>query len=120
MGAMLIASNELAAHAQKDIKWRDVLAGPDRKKAIEALDAELDSLCKTILEEILPSDSGWETSVECATPGRILLDIKRSGKYKARGEKQGFRENKLVADGPDFNCYSHVVKFDTVRAALYR
>ena len=58
--------------------------------------------------------------MECATPGRILLDIKRLGKYKARGVKQGFRENKLVADGPDFNYYSHVVKFDTVRAALFR
>ena len=55
-----------------------------------------------------------------ATPGRMLLDIKRSGQWKARAVKQGFREDKASADGPDFSYYSNVVKFAAVCIALAR
>ena len=34
--------------------------------------------------------------------------------------KQGFKEDKTVADGPDFNYYSHVAKLYTARMALFR
>ena len=66
---------------------------------------ELDSLETTILTRINPNNEEFTIAKRLATPGRILLDIKRSGLYKARGVKQGFRENKTVADGPDFNYY---------------
>jgi hypothetical protein len=49
-----------------------------------------------------------------------LLDIKRSGEYKARGVKQGFLEDREFSDGPDFNYYAHVAKFLIVRVALFR
>ena len=73
---------------------------------------ELDSLESTTLTRIHPDNEEFTVAkrLSLATPGRILLDIKRSGLYKARGVKQGFRENKTVADGPDFNCYAHVAK----------
>jgi hypothetical protein len=31
--------------------------------------------------------------------GRYLLDIKRTGQYKCRGVKQGFKENKVITNG---------------------
>ena len=57
-----------------------------------------------------------------AVTGRILLDVKRSGAFKARGVKQGFKECRATADGPDFNYYSHVAKLQSVhlRTALFR
>lgn len=39
---------------------------------------------------------------------------------KARGVKQGFKENILHTDGPDFNYYSHVAKMISIRSALLR
>ena len=33
--------------------------------------------------------------------------------------KQGFKEDKAIADGPDFNCYSHAAKLCTARMALF-
>ena len=49
-----------------------------------ALDKEFSSLESTILTRIDPDDPEFEKAKELATPGRILLDIKRSGIYKAR------------------------------------
>ena len=116
--AYLIAAQTMADHAQKDMNWKKALDSEHRNPALEALDKELSSLQKTILTEILPSDPNYEMAVLNATPGRLLLDIKRSGKYKVRGVKQGFRENTAVTDGPDFNYYSNVVRLFTVRTAL--
>ena len=39
---------------------------------------------------------------------------------KARGVKQGFKENISVTDGPNFNYYSHVAKMLSVRTLLMR
>ena len=67
-----------------------------------------------------PDDPEFEKAKELATPGRILLDIKRSGIYKARAVKQGFKEDKAKADGADFNYYAHVAKLVSVRTSLFR
>jgi hypothetical protein len=116
----MIAAAEFAAHAQKDMNWKKALASPERTDVLKALDKELTSLQATILTRILPGDSDFENAVKTATPGRLLLDIKRSGVYKARGVKQGFRENKEQSDGDGFNYYSSVVKLSAVRIALTR
>ena len=91
--AYLIAAQSMADHAQKDMNWKKALDSEHRKPAIEALNNELTSLQKTILTEVFPTDPTYEVAVLNATPGRLLLDIKRSGKYKVRGVKHGFREN---------------------------
>ena len=52
--------------------------------------------------------------------GRYILTIKRNGVVKARGVKQGFKEDKTTADGDGFVYYSHVAKMDSIRAALSR
>ena len=110
----------LATNATKDMNWDDALSGPNADKAIAALQLELDSLESTILTRIDPNSEEFAVAKRLATPGRILLDIKRNGLYKARGVKQGFRENKAAADGPDFNYYAHVAKLVTVRSVLCR
>ena len=111
---------ELASSAQKDMSWKKALASPQRDLVLKALHNEVDSLCKTILTEVKPDDVDFATAKEQAISGRFLLDIKRSGKYKARGVKQGFKEDKSTADGPGFSYYSTVAKLSTVRGALLR
>ena len=97
--AYLIAAAELGHHAQKDMVWSKVLASPQRQDALKALDKELNSLQNNILTEVKATDKDFDYAVRNATPGRLLLDIKRNGTYKVRGVKQGFREDKASEDG---------------------
>ena len=120
MPALIEASFIMANSAQKDMVWHDALGGPDRAKVLKAFETERDSLESTILSPILSDHSRYNEAVETATPGRWLLDIKRNGTFKVRGVKQGFKEDKLTADGPDFNYYAHVAKLNTVRTAIFR
>jgi hypothetical protein len=117
--AFEVACYVLAAHATKDMDWKEALAGPEVCKVVEALQKEMDSLTSTILTRINEDDPEFEEALKLATPGRLILDIKRSGLYKARGVKQGFLEDPSV-DGPDFNYYAHVAKLTSVRALLFR
>lgn len=114
------AAHVLAVQAQHDISWKKTLSGPHREEAIKALEAELASLTNTILERVTPESHDWAEAQTHAVTGRILLDVKRSGAFKARGVKQGFKECRATADGPDFNYYSHVAKLQSVRTALFR
>ena len=110
----------LAVHAQKDMDWKTTLQGPDRDKAINALEAEISSLLSTILTEVSESDEEYQIALELATPGRLLLSIKRDESFKARGVKQGFKEDTEQADGPNFNYYAHVAKFNSIRMSIFR
>ena len=118
--AVLQTAEFIALNAQKDMSWKDVLNSKDRDLALAALDKELSSLEKTILTRIKPDDPEYATAIAKATSGRLLLDVKRSGVYKCRGVKQGFKENLTEADGPNFTYYSHVARLASVRTALFR
>ena len=120
IGTLLEASTHMALHATKDMSWKKVLASKDRDKAIAALEKELSSLEGTILTRVKEGHPDYAKAKLEAITGRILLDIKRNQTYKARGVKQGFKEDKAIADGPDFNYYSHVAKLYTARMALFR
>ena len=122
VGVHLAAASFLAHHTQKDMDWKRELSNPNtRDGAIRALEAELASLQSTILTKVTPEDPDYDQAFELATTGRIILSKKRTtGAHKARGVKQGFKEDKLQADGPDFNYYSHVAKFNSIRTALFR
>ena len=100
--------------------WKTALASEDADKAIAVLEMEMASLLSTILIPIDTDHPEYHDALRLATPGRILLDIKRSGLFKARGVKQGFKEDLTQADGPDFNYYAHVAKLMSVRATLFR
>ena len=101
------------------MSWKQALKGTHRESSIEALNKELDSLQKTILTRIMPDHPSYDRAKIEATPGRLLLDIKRSGMCKVRGVKQCFREDTESTDGVDFNCYSNVIKLHAVRTALF-
>ena len=104
-----------------DMSWNKALKDPNmREKAIAALNKEKQSLCSTILTRMTEDDADWEIALEQAITGRYILTIKRNGIVKARGVKQGFKEDKATADGDNFIYYSHVAKFDTVRISLFR
>ena len=102
------------------MSWKRTLSGPQRTSAIEALEKELASLEGTVLTRLEPGTKEYQKARKLATSGRFLLDIKRSGKMKARGVKQGFKEDKETADGYDFNYYSHVAKLTSARTTLFR
>ena len=114
------AGRFLAMIAQKNMKWKQALQGPDCSKAIAAFHVERDSLLDSILELLDPDHPEYGSALELAIPGRYLLDIRRNGMWKARGVKQGFREDKNTADGPGFVYYSHVAKLYSVRISFFR
>ena len=57
-------------------------------------------------------------AVRSATPCRALLEFKRQGVWKVRVVVQGFHEDKVALDGPDYNYASDVVGLATVRAMM--
>jgi hypothetical protein len=109
----------LAYNVTKDIPWPKLLK-MHPTEAIEALDKEIASLEKNILVKLTSEHPEYDVAVKEATPGRFIGDIRRKGMVKARGVKQGFREDIARTDGPDFNYYSHVAKLNTVRSVLMR
>ena len=61
---------------------------------------ERDSLLDSVLTLIGKDDPNYDELLKIAVSGRYLLDIRRSGIYKTRGVKHGFKEDKATADGP--------------------
>jgi hypothetical protein len=110
----------LAVRSQKDMDWQLTLKGKDRDKVITALENRLAPLQATIFIPILRNWSRACSCIGASTPGRFQLTIKRSEAYKARGVKQGFKEDTEQADGPNFNYYAHVAKFNSIRMAVFR
>jgi hypothetical protein len=75
---------------------------------------------KNILERLDENHPEYQTALKEACSGRLIGTVKRSDEIKARGVKQGFKENISVTDGPNFNYYSHVAKMASVRTLLMR
>ena len=73
----------------------------------------------TILELLTHDHPEYDTAVAEAVGGKYLLDVRRSGMWKCRGVKQGFKEDKAL-DGPGFVYYSYVVKLYTIHMSLFR
>ena len=80
----------------------------------------MSALLSTILTEVKATDKEYTIACALATPGRLLLGTKRNEAYKARGAKQGFKEDTEQADGPNFNYYAHVAKFKSIRMSIFR
>jgi hypothetical protein len=108
----------LAERAQKDMSWEEALKSSLKGDVIKALHKEFGCLTSTILDEIDVNHPDRAEAESLAITGRILLDIKRNLTVKARGVKQGFKENKAIADGPGFNYVAHVTKLKTIRMLL--
>lgn len=119
-GALREAGMFLALLAMKDLNWKKALEGERSAEVIESFHKERDSLLGTVLEIVDEDDPQYLEKHNQAISGRYLLDLRRSGKYKTRGVKHGFKEDKASADGPGFNYYSHVVRLYTFRIAFFR
>jgi hypothetical protein len=120
-GSIMSACYMLAqSDSTKDMNWSRALQTADRGRMIDALTSEEDSLEGSILEEITIDHPDHAEAIREAISGRYLLDQRRSGDYKARGVKQGFKEDKATADGPGFSYYSHMAKLAVVRMMLFR
>lgn len=107
--------------ALKDLQWKDYLHGPHADAVKAAYYKEMTSLvsCKAAYR-VNPGDAEYEEARRRATLCRVLLDLKRTGEWKARCVLQGFRQNKLQADGADFQYYAAVARLATVRLATLR
>jgi len=119
-GLLQSCSIFLAVIAQKDMNWEKALSGENAEQVIMAFHTGRDSLLDSVLKLVTKDDPEYEQLMREAVSGRYLLDVKRSGKYKARGVKHGFKEDKATADGEGFDYYSHVVKFYTIRISFFR
>ena len=119
-GAIAEAQQYMTFVAMKDIQWKKALEGKDRDKAIAAFHAERDALIGTVLTLIDPDNPDYAKAKELAVTGRYLLDVRRSGMYKPRGVKHGFKEDKTTADGPGFVYYTHLAKLYTFRMSFFR
>ena len=114
------ASRILAFAAQKDMDWKKAIQGPNQAKLKAAFNKERDELIRKILTPIIKSHPLRARAEAEAISGRWLLDEKRDESWKCRGVKQGHKECRLTADGPDFNYASHVTKFSSIRTSLLR
>ena len=101
----------------KDIPWRLALESARRAEVVAALQKELDHLVAKILVPITGQDTRRPEAELSAQPGRFLLDLKRSGKLKARGVQQGHLEDRSI-DG-DFNYFSRVADLLSVRMLFF-
>ena len=101
-GGLVQACRYLVMLVRKDMNWSAILKTDDRVKTIAALQAEKDSLLSATRIKI---DSDH---LEQAITG------KRSCVWKARGVKQSFKDDKSIADGPDFVYCAHVAKLVTI------
>ena len=54
------------------------------------------------VSSICDGDPELAEALSSATPGRVVLEFKRVGVWKARGVLQGFAEDKVKLDGIDF------------------
>ena len=103
----------------KDMPWGKVLRSSRRAEAEAALNLEIHHLVDKILAPIDKGHPLYDEAVIKAMPGRFLLDMKRSGKLKARGVQQGHLEDRSV-DGPNFNYFARVADLISIRCAYFR
>ena len=116
-------SNELNAAAfiaMRDMKWSKYLHGPDHEAIMAAYNKEWDSLTSSVLRELSEDDPEYEDAVRYATKGRIILEFKRVGIWKARVVVRGDLEDRERLDGPDFNYAANVCEFAAVRNLLFQ
>lgn len=115
----LVALVQVAA--MKDLDWKEHLRGPHAAAVKAAFHKEMASLasCKAAYR-VLPDSPEYAEAVKNSTLCRVLLDLKRNNEWKARCVLQGFRQDRVKADGPEFTYYAAVARLSTVRLTTLR
>ena len=119
MGKLSNSINAAAFMAMRDMDWRRYLYGPDHSPIMAAYNKEWDSLCGSVLRELDKSDPEYADAVRLATKGRMILEFKRVGIWKARVVVRGDTEDRERLDGPDFVYAANVCEFSGVRNMLF-
>ena len=118
-GVRELVVNAQAYMAMRDIPWQKWLGTVHRDAILVAYKTEWDALLSTVLRELEVGDAEHDKAVKYATGGRCLLEFKRVGCFKVRTVVQGFKENKLYLDGPDYDYAANVCELAAVRNLLF-
>jgi len=118
-GVRELVVNAQAYMAMRDIPWQKWLGTMHRDAILVAYKTEWDALLSTVLRELEVGDAEHAKAVKYATGGRCLLEFKRVGCFKVRTVVQGFKENKLYLDGPDYDYAANVCELAAVRNLLF-
>jgi hypothetical protein len=102
--------------SNSDLSWVEMLT-KDPEGACAALDKEIKGLGDTVCEWLSEDSPEYKLALNTGTKCRVILSRKRSGCLKARGVKQGFKEDK-TADGEGFNYYAGTLSVETFRLIL--
>ena len=106
-------------NSNADLQWRAYLENPGtREEVLQAYDAEVEGLLRTIFTELQPDDPEYAIALERGTRSRPILSKKRSGKFKSRVVKLGHLEDKVQEDGMYFNYCAHVTSLKNIRMIL--
>jgi len=123
---ILQISQAIAMVVCKDLNWNKFLGSKDDAEVRKAYITEMTTLLHPetgILRELTQAD-GEEyeeaTTKGRATPGRLILTVKRSGTFKCRFVVRGDLEDHEALDGPDYNYYANVVELGTLRNAFFK
>ena len=122
---ILSISQAIAMVVCKDLKWNQFLGTKDDHEVRKAYALEMDTLLhpeKGILRELSEDDDEYETATAKgrATPGRLILSVKRSGAFKARFVVRGDLEDHEFLDGIGYNYYANVVELGSLRNAYFK
>ena len=108
------------AKAQSELQWKQELASTNRDKVVEAFRAEIDKLTANVLTPIPAEHPEFQDAKKLATPGRFILNRKRSGAWKCRGVVRGDLQDRERLDGADFVYYAAASQAMAVRSLIFR
>lgn len=113
--------------AQRGLKWKDYLGSKHNAEVTEAYHTEMVKLLEPetgALVELFPTGPTSDEFHRANAPGAVatwtmlLLEVKRSGRWKARLVIRGDQQDAVAINGPDFNYHSHSADLNTVRAGF--
>ena len=127
-GKLMQISHALCLLAQRGLKWNQYLGSTYDAEVREAYHQEMDKLLQPdegALRELFPFDPDTcEEYAKATAPDStatwtmLLLEIKRSGRWKARLVIRGDLQDAEAINGPDFQYNSHVADLAAVRAGF--
>ena len=118
-GVRELILNTQAYMAMRDIPWQKWLGTEHHDAIVKAYKTEWDALLSTVLQELEVGDAKHAKAVKYTTGGRCLLEYKRVRCFKVHTVVQGFKENKLCLDGPDYDYAANVCELAAVRNLLF-
>lgn len=105
----------MGALAMSNLSWKKHLSGDDKDAVEQSCKSEFEALIGNVMEELSPGSADYAQALKEAVECLVLLDKKRTGRYKTRIVKRGDLEDWEKADGEGFQYYAAVVSMVAVR-----